>query len=235
MEYTRETRGAILQYRCVDSLTYDQIATRIEGVTANGARKLCTRARKRANTDNPSILRQHAQSAARTGRPRRVQPGSPTSTRIQQSIRGPNKWENPVEAANRVHKIARQKSDRTPLKPLAINQVNRILRLQDHYDSDTLDKRPINRNRSIVKKALSNKDYTAREAYIERILGLCNADTVLICMDETPIHFGGDSTKQHVSIPAGAREYNEVKDNTFSRMQWAAACSNTRIKRPHLI
>ena len=57
------------------------------------------------------------------------------------------------------------------------------------------------------------------------------ASTLLVCVDETPIDLGG-SGYTHVSAPAGVEIYVDEKDPRFSKMQWAGACSNTRVTRP---
>ena len=51
-EYDDLTRGAILTYRFVDGISYEAIATKIPHINADGARKLCTRSKQRAKSNN---------------------------------------------------------------------------------------------------------------------------------------------------------------------------------------
>ena len=138
-------------------------------------------------------------------------------------------------AANRVFKRARNKSDRTPLKPLDTKQVHNLRHAPEYCKADYIDSRALARKRAIVKKGLTEKDYELRKQYVEELLGLRNDDTVLIPTDETPCGFGGDSTKQHVTAPVGETVFTTARAESFTRMQWAGACSDTRVRRPHLI
>ena len=83
-------RRAILTYRFVDSLSYNDIATRVPDVTADGARHLCTRAKERAGSDNIRRIYANGISKPRQGRPRRIQPSLPTAIRIRQALRDPD-------------------------------------------------------------------------------------------------------------------------------------------------
>jgi hypothetical protein len=95
--------------------------------------------------------------------------------------------------------------------------------------------KPITRKRALQKPALEKLDLKAREAYIEWIIKLKEQDVLLIGCDETPMEFGGSSYR-HVSAPEGVSIYiDERNDTRFSKMQWAASCSDTRVKRPYKV
>ena len=60
-------------------------------------------------------------------------------------------------------------------------------------------------------------------------------DILLIGYDETPLDFSGSSYR-YISTLEGVIVYiNEVNDLRFSKIQWAASCSDIRIKRPCIV
>ena len=86
-----------------------------------------------------------------------------------------------------------------------------------------------------MKYALTDLDLAARESYMDQMLAIKEEEVVLICVDETPISFGGSNDCQHVLAPQGVIVYASRADPRFSKMQWAAACADTRIRRPHYV
>ena len=64
-------------------MSYKDIATGIPSVTVDGVRKLYTRTRKRAGSDNITILKDYSSSKLRSSRLRRVELGLLTSERIR--------------------------------------------------------------------------------------------------------------------------------------------------------
>lgn len=98
-----------------------------------------------------------------------------------------------------------------------------------------IDSRPITRKRALEKLALAKLNLDNRKRYIELILSLDPANTILISCDETPLEFGG-AGHTHVSVPRGDVVYaDEASDSHFSKMQWDAASNDTRVVRPYLI
>ena len=234
-EYDDQTRSIIVNYRFRDLLSYAEISRKIEGTTASGCRMLCERARERANSDNIADILQNCRVLPRDGAPVRVQPGSQASIAIRRAIRGKHRYQNETEAANRVYKKQRPKSDRKPLQPLNVKQVHNILRGRAHSNADPLDKRPITRKRCLTKKRLTAINLAERKAYCDKLLSMQSSDYLLICVDETRIDFGGCSGHARGSAPLGMNIYASDYDPRFSKMQWAAASSDTRIERPHHI
>jgi hypothetical protein len=231
-EYDYKTRSIIVNYRFRELYTYDQIASKIPGVTARGARGVCDRAKTRANSNNVGTILQHIEDKPREGAPRRVEPGSQTSKRIRQACRSIYKWHNQKEAANRVYKRDRDPKGRKPLEELAAQQVHNILQGPAHCKGDSIDSRPVNRKRALLKHHLTDGHLSERKVYIDKILQYKPAEVLLICVDETPVDFGGSIGHQRVNAPQGVVIYTSEHDPRFQKMQWSAACSDIRTRRP---
>jgi hypothetical protein len=58
-EISSAKRAIIIQYRFHDILTFPEISSRLTGVSADAARKLCARAHQRANSTNVDVLLEH--------------------------------------------------------------------------------------------------------------------------------------------------------------------------------
>lgn len=237
-EIDQNYRAIILQYRFYDKLTYPEIARRLEGITALGARTFCDRTYERAQSTNVHTLLQHANPLPRDGRPRRVQPGSDASVRIREAVRGRFKYQKQVEAGNFAYERVRTDHTTTQRKPLGelnAKQIHNITQGRLHSEKDPIDSLPITRKRTLEKPALSKLNLDERKRYIEYILTLDEDKTILISCDETALEFGG-AGHTHVSAPRGVVVYtDEASDPRFSKMQWDAASNDTRIKRPCLI
>jgi hypothetical protein len=70
------SRALIIQYRFTENYFCSDIASRILGVTAEGAKSFCLRTRKRAGSDDIRVLLAHSSPKPRSGGPRRVELGS---------------------------------------------------------------------------------------------------------------------------------------------------------------
>jgi hypothetical protein len=88
-EISLQKRTRILHLRFVQNLGWEEIASQIEGVTRQAAYNFCFRTQKRANSNRIEDLLKYIKSAPRSGRPRRVEPGSITAIRIREQVRGP--------------------------------------------------------------------------------------------------------------------------------------------------
>ena len=83
--------------------------------------------------------------------------------------------------------------------------------------------------------ALIKLDLGDRKRYIDQVHTMNDDDTIVISCDETPLVFGG-AEHTHISAPQGINIYaDEASDPRFSKMQWDAACSDIRVKRPWLV
>jgi hypothetical protein len=237
-EFNSNQRAIILQYRFVDKLSYPEIARRVAGVTEGGARQFCHRTQKRAKSSDITTLLQYKDALPRSGRPRRVEPGSQASIRIREAVRGPLQYHKQDEAANFAFERVREGHTTTPRQPLGTlnaKQVHNITQGALHSQADSIDIRPITRKRALEKPGLLKLNMRDRKRYIEFILSLDPDKTVLIGCDETPLEFGG-SGHTHVSAPRGIVVYaDEASDPRFSKMQWDAAATDTRIKRPCIV
>ena len=213
-ELSAEKRGIILQKHFHEGQGFTAIAQSVPGVKADTACKLCQRARERAGSNRLDKLLEASHTLPRPGRPRRVEPGSSESIRIRQALRGPNRFQDPVKAANKIHKRQRTTSDRIPLQPLNVSQVHNITRGTAHCKGDTIDARPIKRLRGVQKTALAKLDLPDRKQYIHEILDLPANEVVLIATDETVIDFGG-SPHQRVTAPEGTRIFVDSYSPSF--------------------
>ncbi|KAF2808966.1 uncharacterized protein BDZ99DRAFT_533224 [Mytilinidion resinicola] len=231
-------RALVIQYRFHDKLSFPAIASKIDGVSAAAAQQICSRAFRRAGTNNVNTLLEYRDPAPRSGRPRRVEPGSEASIRIREATRGQYRWHHQVDAANQAFERVRKDHTTTQRKPLGTldaKQVHNILQGKEHSQADPIDSKPIPRKRTLEKKALSKLDLDDRKRYIELILSLDPHNTILISCGETPVNFGGTG-HTHVSAPRGVDIYtDDAHDPRFIKMQWDAASNDTRVKRPCLI
>ena len=128
----------------------------------------------------------------------------------------------------------RRNDAREPLKELSNKQIHNICMQRAHCKQDPADTRPIPRKRALEKPSLEKLDLDDRARYINEILGLRSQNTLLICADETSINFGG-SGHEHMSAPSGETCYIGSTKPCFTKMQWAAACADTRVPRPHAV
>jgi hypothetical protein len=237
-EIPQNQRAIIIQYRFVDSLSFREISSRVQGVTAAGAKKLCQRTQKRANSNKITKLLTNSSVLPRTGAPRRVEPGSRHSKRIRNAVRTRYKFHSQEDAANEANSRVRN-INRKPLTQLNVKQVHNITQTEAHgrhqYGKDGLDARPITRKRALEKPRLNKLDLDHRKRYIEQILALDEDNTILIGCDETPIEFGGTG-HTHISAPKGITVYaDEASDPRFSKMQWDAASNDLRVTRPCIV
>lgn len=142
-------RSMILQYRLVDKFTYPEIATRIDGVSADSARKFCDRTQQRAKSTDITKLLAEVNPLPRSGRPRRVEPGSDASTRIRAHVRGVGRFQKQTEAVNNNLHVIRDNritTQRRVLGELKAQQVHNICQGPHHSAADPIDSRPITRN-----------------------------------------------------------------------------------------
>jgi hypothetical protein len=109
----RDYRAIILQYRFCDGMEFDEIASRLHGVTATAAQKFCSRTLQRTNSTNIDALLAHKDPLPRHGHPRRVEPGSEASVRIREATRGQYKFQKQVDAANNAFERVRKKHTTT--------------------------------------------------------------------------------------------------------------------------
>ena len=194
-EIPRSKRAIILQYRFVDKLSWIQIASKIGGITADGARMFCKETQKRAKSSNIEDLLKELDPLPRSGRPRGVEPGSIISQWIRESLRGPLRYHRQVEAANITYDrcceaITKSTTNsRQALRELDAKQVHNIAQGRLHSSLDSIDQRPVTRKRALEKPALSKLNLPDRKRYIDHILSLDDS-TILISCDETPIEFG---------------------------------------------
>lgn len=233
-ELSYDKRILILNDHFIDGLSYKQIEAKRGGVKASTAQAICNRTSKRAGSTAWPDLVANAGPAPRSGRPRRVEPGSHVSQVIRNGLRGKYRWHNQEEAANLLFKRARKLDDssrRQPLRPLKAPQVHNIAQGLYHSALDKVNKKPITRKKPLQKIALEKLNLPHRERYIEEILLMKPSEVELILCDETPIDFGGCGGHKYVSAPAGEKVYQGVVDPRSSRMQWGAVSSDLRLKR----
>ncbi|SMR46070.1 unnamed protein product [Zymoseptoria tritici ST99CH_1E4] len=241
-EIPHDDRVLIVQYRAVHGWTFERIATVVDGVSADAARKLYTRARVRAGSDIARDILQHIDPAPRSGRPKVIVPGSKESTQMRQLLRNKYRRQHQTEAGNHAIQQLRQtrQSDvstttctrRRPLQELDNRQIHNILRSKEHCAADPFDKRPVKPLRGIEKPALSKLDLPDRERHCDVIEGLNPHTTILITCDETPVDFGGSLGHQRILAPQGTTPYVDQHDPRYMRIQWAGACFDTSIERP---
>lgn len=105
-----------------------------------------------------------------------------------------------------------------PSNDLDPRQVRNIAVSHAHRMADPEGQRPITRKRALEKTSLDRPNLDDRRRYCDYLLSLPDS-AILINCDLTTIDFGGSAQK----------------DPRFTHMQWAAACSDTRLPRPHLI
>lgn len=105
---------------------------------------------------------------------------------------------------------------------------------KEHCSKDFVDQRPLPRKKEIEKTAFEILDLSDRKRYIKQILDLRCQNVLLICCDETPIGFGG-SIHHSSHAPPGVVVHNEKRNPIFKKHQWAAACCDTRARRPFLV
>ena len=226
-ELSAEKRGIVVWYYFHDRLRFTEIAARVPGVTADGARKLCRRARERAGSNNLDEILKATQNRPRSGRPVDIKPGSQESIRIRDAIWGQYKFQSQHDAANRVYKRMRH----TTLQELPAAQVHNITHSNAHCEADPVNQEPITRKRGVEKAALVRLDLQHRKQLIEQILSFEDNKVVLIAVDETPIDFGG-APHRRVSAPRGVTVFVDSLDPRFTKMQWAAASTDTSLQRP---
>lgn len=235
---TRFQRDIILQYRFADGLSFPAISNKMKGVTTDAVRQFCYRTRQRAGSDRMVDLLANSAPLRRSGRPRRVEPGSEASIRIRESVRGRGKYQSQEEAANAAFKRVRKGRTTTTRKPLGeldSKQVYNITQGSIHSKADTIDSRPISRLRALEKVPFHKLNLPQRKEYCEWILSLDPAKTILIGCDETPLDFGG-SGHTHISAPRGSMVFaDQASDPRFKKMQWDAASNDVRVTRPCVI
>ena len=231
-----DQKGRILtaQYRFIDRLPWVTIATKIHGATPNQVRNFCAQLKNRHPDASVDELVDIAGQKKRRGDTRRVKPGSNASLKIRGVIRATGAPGGQVETANDALHRMRQNDAREPLKELSNKQVHNICMDKAHCKQDPSDSRPIPRKRALEKPALEKLDLPDRERYINELLRLPAQNTLLICADETPINFGG-SRHHRISAPRGEVRYIGQTKSCFTKMQWAAACADTRVPRPHKV
>jgi hypothetical protein len=219
-EIPRSKRSIILQYRFVDKYSWTKIASKIGDITANGARMFCERTQKRAQSSNIEDLLKEIDPLPRAGRPRRVEPGSTTSIRIREALRGTLRYHKQEEAGKIAYDRCRDTTANSPRKPLGelnAKQIHNIAQGQLHSSLDPVDQRPVTRKRALEKPALSKLNLIDRERYIEHILSL-DSSTILISCDETLLEFGGVG-HTHVSAPRGVVVYaDQASDPCFLKI-----------------
>ena len=231
-----DQKGRILaaQYRFINRLSCPSIATNIDGANADQVRQFCTRLKKRHPNASPRELVDIAGQKKRRGDTTRVKPGSNASLKIREVLRGTGASEGQTEMANYTLSKMRRNDAREPLKELSNKQVHNICMDEAHCKQDPVDSRPLPRKRALEKPSLEKLDLPDRERYINQILSFQTKKTLLICVDETPIAFGG-SQHHHVTAPSGVSVYVRQDRPCFTKMQCAAACADTRVPRPHTV
>ena len=230
----QKSRILTVQYRFVDRLPWNTIATKINGANPDQVRKFCAQLKTRHPDASVDELIEIAGQKKTRGDRTRVKPGSNASLKIRDAIRERNAPQGQVEVANYTLGRMRRNDAREPLKELSNKQVHNICKQKAHCKPDPFDTRPIPRKRALEKPSLEKLDLVDRARYINKILGYRSQNTLLICVDETPIHFGG-SGRQRISAPSGETCYVGQTKPCFTKMQWAAACADTRVPRPHRV
>ena len=236
-EIPHSKRPIILQYRFVDKYSWTKIASKIGDITANGAHIFYKRTQKRTQSSNIEDLLKEIDPLPQAGRPRRVEPGSITSIRIQEAIHSTLRYHKQEEAGKIAYNRCRDTTTNSPQKPLGelnAKQIHNITQGQLHSSLDPIDQHPVTQKRALEKPALSKLNLINRERYIEHILSL-DSSTILISCDETLLEFGGVG-HTHVSAPCGVVVFSDqASDPHFSKMQWDVACTDTRVKHPCLV
>lgn len=95
----------------------------------------CQRTQKRANSTNISALLAHAQPLPRSGRRRRVEPGSEASVRIKEAVRGRYQFQKQVDAANSAFERVRTDYTTTTRKPLGELDAKQVFNTTQGYNS----------------------------------------------------------------------------------------------------
>lgn len=235
-DWPYSTRVRVLEGRLLHNKSFRQLAREIPGITAGGASHLEKRFRLRypdLDAEHLLIEAGRSQREGVVGRRPRIAAGSAASLSIRRAIRSRYAFISQPEAANRTLSHSRLYDFNTPLKPLDPCQVHNIAVSKPHCMADPVDQRPITRKRAIEKTSLDRLNLDDRRRYCDYLLSL-PASAILINCDETPIDYGG-SAHAHVSAPAGETVYIGHRDPRFTHMQWAAASSEIRLPRPHLI
>ena len=222
------------QYRFIDRLSWTSIASKIDGANPNQVRNFCAQLKTRHPNASPNELVDIAGRKKRRGDTTRLKPGSNASLKIREVLRGTGASESPVEVANYTLERMRRNDAREPLKELSNKQVHNICMDIAHCKQDPIDSRPLTRKRALEKPSLSKLDLPDRQRYIDQILSFQTKKTLLICVDETPITFGG-SQHHRVTAPRGVSTYVGQDKPFFIKMQCAAACADTRVRRPHAV
>ena len=231
-----DQKGRILtaQYRFIDRLPWTSIATKVHGANPDQVRMFCKWLETRHPDASPDELVDIAGQTKRRGDTRRVLPGSNASLKIREVLRTTQARQGQVEAANYTLQRMRGNDAREPLKELSDKQVHNICMDEAHCKQDPVDSRPLPRKRALEKPALEKLDLLDRQRYIDQILSLPSQYTLLITTDETPITFGG-SQHRRVTAPRGVVVYVGMETSCFTFMQWAAACADIRVSRPHAV
>jgi transposase len=228
------TRIRIVSDRFIQGCTYNDIAANIPDVKANAARMYCTRLQKRYPEDTTEQLIHHAGETVARGKKARVEAGSQASLYIRDSVRVRFDGQDPTEAANRaLREIHNTRSIiiRNPEKPLARQQVHNILHSPEHYTYDNAYDCPITRKKPVQKPPLDKLDLDHRERYIEWFLTLDDDNTIIISCDETTLEMGPKKLGKR-SAAQGVAVYTDESQPVFTMMQWDAASTETRVKRP---
>ena len=207
---------------------------RIDGANPDQVRKFCTRLKTRHPNASPSELVDIAGQKKKRGDTTHVQPGSSASLKIREYLQDTGARHGQVEAANYTLQRMRGNNAREPLKELSNKQVHNICMDRAHCKQDLVDNRPLPRKRALEKPSLDKLDLPDRQRYIDQILSFQTKKTLLICVDETPITFGG-SQHHRVTAPSGVSVYVGHDNPLFTKMQCAAACADTRVPQPHVV
>ena len=233
-QLNQKDRFLTAHYRFIDRLSCPSIATKINGANPDQVRRFCARLKTRHPNASPHELVDIAGQKKKRGDRTRVQPGSNASLKIREVLRGTHAVQGQTEAANYALHQMRRNDAREPLKELSNKQVHNICMDEAHCKQDLVDSRPLPRKRALEKPSLDKLDLPDRERYINELLRLLSQNTLLICTDETPITFGG-SQHRRVTAPRGVAVYTGMTKPYFTHMQWAAACADTRVTRPHAV
>lgn len=234
-----DIRAIAVALRYEMGLDISDIATRL-GRKKIAFQRLFERIEDRCESRNLHDLLSHIGDAPRSGRPRVAEPGDAISIATRIEAR-----DHPEEPAHQsVPRGLRKRKALGELDPNARipkrTQIDQILKSKEHsaQDPDPKWRKPIVRNRAIVKNELTERHIDLRRVYCdEEIPMLYQEDVIVVCADEKTFTFGGsDSIKKKRYVPQGTTPHVNTQRIRFKREAWTAACgSDTSIERPIVI
>ena len=211
-------RGLVAQYYFSDNYGWTEIASRVEGATPDGTRKLCSRLELDHPNASPHQLVDFAAQKKPQNNTQRIAPVSKKSIVIRDAIRGPYHLQPQIKAVHRVWNRMRKKKVKKSLKELGNQQAYNILLSKEHCATNPHNQKSISRKRKLEKATLDILNLPDQKQYCNGILPHQNQHTLLICCDETLIGFGG-SIHMKTSAPMEIIKYTDKRKAVFKRHQ----------------